>query len=905
MKILKMQVLRGPNVWSNYRKKLIQMRLDLEEMENFPTNKIDGFKERLEKLLPTMVKHECSEGVRGGFFKRVEEGTWMGHVIEHVALEIQSLAGMEAGYGRTRSTKEEGVYNVVFAYEVEEAGLYAAKAAVRIVEAIIEGKLYEIDADIEAMRAICKKECLGPSTKSIVDEAERRGIPWLRLESNSWIQLGYGVNQVQFQATITGKTNCLGVDIAGNKDLTKRVLTKAKIPVPKGGVCYDLDEMKQLLIDVGYPIVIKPLDSNQGKGASINVASWPDAVQGFNFARQYSKAVLVEKYVTGYDFRILVINNKVVAAAKRIPAHVIGDGETSIRQLIEIENSDPRRGYGHENVLTKIDIDRDTDSMLAKNHLTLNSVPSDGEIIYLKSTANLSTGGTAIDVTEDLHPENVFLAERISKIVGLDVCGIDIMADSLETPIRSNGGVVLEVNAAPGFRMHIAPSKGKPRNVGAAVVDMLYPPGKPSRIPIIAITGTNGKTTTTRLMAHMAKNSGFRTGYTTTDGIYVNDFLVEEGDTTGPMSAQFILKDPTVDFAVLETARGGILRSGLAFNQCDVAIITNIREDHLGLNDIHTVRDLANVKAVVARSVRKSGWAVLNAEDENCVRIARELDCKVAFFSLDEKNEIIRKQIAAEKPVAVYENGFISIIKGSQRIRVENVSHIPVTFDGSAKFMVANAMAGALAGYLWGFRLDDIRYSLQTFIPSFEQPPGRLNLFEFADFKVLIDYAHNPHGYKAIEDYIKNMDASRKIGIISGIGDRRDEDISECAAIACRMFDHIIIRQEHDLRGRSADSIVQLLPESIKEHNCDMTYEIISAETDAIKRALEIAGKGDLVVALSEQYKNVVEIVKNELQNEKNQQPVNSAPSNRRQPPVSAVAINHMNLNRNYYGNHA
>lgn len=905
MKILKMQVLRGPNVWSNYRKKLIQMRLDLEELENFPTNKIDGFGDRLQKMLPTMAKHECSEGVYGGFFMRVEQGTWMGHVIEHIALEIQSLAGMEAGYGRTRSTNEEGVYNVVFAYDVEEVGLYAARAAVRIAESLIANEPYDLNADLEAMRAICKRECLGPSTQNIVDEAERRGIPWMRLESNSWIQLGYGANQIQFQATITGRTKCIGVDIAGNKQTTKRVLAKAKIPVAKGGICYDLDELKQLLIDVGYPIVIKPLDANQGKGASINVTNWDDAKEGFAIAREYSNAVLVERFITGSDYRILVVNNKVVAAAKRVPAHVIGDGKSTINELIDIENSDPRRGNGHENVLTKITVDQHTESILAKNNLSVSSVPGDGEIVYLKSTANLSTGGTAIDVTDDVHPENIFMAERIARIVGLDICGIDIMAETLETPIRANGGVVIEVNAAPGLRMHIAPSEGKPRNVAAAVLDMLYPPGRPSRIPIIAVTGTNGKTTTTRLLAHMAKNSGFKTGFTTTDGIYVNDFVVEEGDTTGPLSAQFILKEPTVEFAVLETARGGILRSGLAYNQCDVAIITNIKEDHLGLNDIHTVRDLANVKAVVARSVRKSGWAVLNADDQNCVRIARELDCKVAFFSMNEKNALIQKQIAAGKPVAVFENGYITIVKGSQKIRIENVSHIPVTFDGSAKFMVANAMAGALAGYLWGFRLDDIRYSLQTFVPSFEQTPGRLNLFEFKDFKVLIDYAHNPHGYNAIEDYLKDVTANRKIGIISGIGDRRDEDIRECAAIACRMFDHIIIRQEHDLRGRAADEILKHITTAIDESGCNVQYEIISKETDAIRRAMEIAGKGDMVVALSEQYKNVVEIVKKELQNEKGQSPAAESSPNRRQAPMPSVALNMMNLNNNYYGKHA
>lgn len=902
MKILKIQVLRGPNVWSNYRKKLIQMRLDLEKMENFPTNKIPGFHDRIRELLPSMEKHECSEGFHGGFFLRVKEGTWMGHVIEHIALEIQSLAGMEAGYGRTRSTRENGVYNVVFSFEIEEAGIYAARAAVRIAEALIDAKPYDLEADIQNLKAICKRHGLGPSTKSIVQEAERRGIPWMRLESNSWIQLGYGANQVQFQATITGRTNCLAVDIAGNKALTKSVLEKANIPVAKGGVCSDLDELKQMINEIGYPLVIKPLDANQGKGATINITNWDDACTGFKLARRYSDSIIVEKYIPGHDFRILVVNNKVVAAAKRIPAYVIGDGISTIEQLVAKENENPKRGEGHENTLTKIIIDEHTLMVLKKKGMHKASIPAEGETVYLKSTANLSTGGIAIDVTDEMHPENVFLAERISRIVNLDVCGIDLMAESLHTPIRSNGGVILEVNAAPGFRMHLHPSEGKPRNVASAVVDMLYPPGKPSRIPIIAVTGTNGKTTTTRLLAHMATNSGFRTGFTTTDGIYINGFQVQQGDTTGPMSANMILRDPSVEFAVLETARGGILRSGLAFNLCDVGIITNIREDHLGLNDIHTVRDLANVKAVVARSVKKDGWAVLNAEDEQCIEIAKELDCNVAFFSLTEKNDVIRKQIAAGKTVAILENGYLTVVKSNQRIRIDNVSHVPITYDGNARFMVANALAAALAGYLWGFKLQDIRYSLETFFPGTEQTPGRLNLFEFNDFKVLVDYAHNPHGYRAIEDYLKNVRAERKIGIISGIGDRRDEDIRECAEIACKMFDYIIIRQEHDLRGRTASDILRLLEQGISDSECGIPYEVISEETEAIKRALVLAGKGDIIVALSEMYQSVVEIVKNELKNEKSQSTMVDSTTDRKQPAAPAVAMNLINFNNNYYG---
>jgi cyanophycin synthetase len=868
MKILKIQALRGPNIWSVQRKKLIQMRLDLEDMENFPTNKIEGFRERIEAMFPTMIEHRCSEGVRGGFFIRIERGTWMGHVIEHIALEIQTLAGMETGFGRTRETKTPGIYNVVFSYTEESVGLFAAESAVAIAEALITGTPYDAEADIQKMREIRERVRLGPSTGSIVDEAVSRDIPWIRLGTNSLVQLGYGINQMRFQATITCKTSNIAVDIACNKEETKRMLDNASIPVASGSICVDEEDLQNTITKIGYPIVIKPLDGNHGKGASINVTRWEDALEGLTHAKQYSRRVIVEKFITGFDFRVLVIDNKLVAAAKRVPAHVIGDNKNTIQELIDITNKDPRRGYGHENVLTEITVDRDTLDLLEKSNYTLETIPHNGETVYLKSTANLSTGGTSVDVTEMMHPENIFLAERISRVIGLDICGIDIMAENLTQPLKENGGVILEVNAAPGFRMHLAPSEGLPRNVAAPVIDMLYPPGKPSRIPIIAVTGTNGKTTTTRLLAHIVKNNGYKVGFTTSDGIYIQNHMLEKGDTTGPISAEYILKDPTVEFAVLETARGGILRSGLGFSRCDIAIITNIKEDHLGLNDIHTLDDLARVKKVVARSVKKEGWAILNAEDEQCVKIASDLSCNVAYFSMDEENEIIKKLAKEGKTVAVYENGFITIKKGEWKIRVEKASHIPLTLGGKAKFMIANVLAATLASYLWGFKTDDISLSLQTFIPSVAQTPGRMNIFEFKRFKVMIDFAHNPAGYAAIEDLLNNIDATRKIGIIAGVGDRRDEDIRECATIAGRMFDHIIIRQEKHLRGRTEDEIVNLILEGIEASGRDVTYEIITKEVEAIKHAINIADEGTFITALSDVVTNAIEIVQEYLDKE-------------------------------------
>lgn len=865
MKILKIQALRGPNIWSIRRQKLIQMRLDLEELEERPTDKIDGFRERIENLLPTLIEHRCSEGCRGGFFQRVDRGTWMGHVIEHIALEIQTLAGMDVGFGRTRETKTPGVYNVVFNYLEEKVGIYAAKAAVKIAEALIAGEDYDLTDDIQNMKEIREDVRLGPSTASIVDEAVSRDIPFLRLGRNSLIQLGAGVNQMRFQATITCKTSNIAVDIACNKEQTKKMLDDASIPVAKGDICYDEEDLKDTIDHIGYPIVIKPLDGNHGKGASINVTNWEDAVKGLKHAKEYSRRVIVEKFVTGFDFRVLVINNEVIAAAQRVPAHVIGNGKNTIQELIDITNEDPRRGYGHENVLTEITIDRTTERLIDNAGYKLDSVLPQDETLYLKSTANLSTGGTSVDVTDLMHPENVFIAERISRVIGLDICGIDIMAPNLTQSLKENGGVILEVNAAPGFRMHLAPSEGLPRNVAAPVIDMLYPPGKPSRIPIISVTGTNGKTTTTRLISHIVKNNGYRVGFTTSDGIYIQNHMMEKGDTTGPISAEYILKDPTVEFAVLETARGGILRSGLGFKVCDIGVITNIQEDHLGISDIHDLKDLSRVKSVVVESVKKDGWAVLNGEDENCLNIARSLSCNVALFSLDESCPAIIEHCAEGGIAAIYENGFITIKKGDWKIRVERATHIPLTLNGKAKFMIANVLAATLSAYLYGFKTEDIKQSLATFIPSAAHTPGRMNIFEFSKFKVLIDFAHNPTSYLGIEDYLSSVDASRKIGIISGVGDRRDEDIKECAKIAARMFDHIIIRQEKHLRGRTEEEIINLILEGLQEGDASVTHEVVSLEVEAIKHAISIAEEGTYIVALSDVIDNAIDIVQSYL----------------------------------------
>ncbi len=864
MKINEIKVLRGPNYWSVTRSKLIQMRLDLEELEAAPTNTISGFRERLEALFPTMIEHRCSIGTKGGFFQRVEEGTWMGHVIEHIALEMQTLAGMETGFGRTRGTGKEGEYFVCFSYIEEEAGVFAARASVKIAEALISGAEYDLAADIMSLREIRENTRLGPSTGCIVEEAAKRGIPYIRLNKNSLVQLGYGVNQKRIRATIASTTSNIAVDIACNKEETKNLLGAAEIPVPKGDVVRTESELQHAIEKIGYPIVIKPIDGNHGKGNTTNIITWEQAQTAFEAAKQYGRNIIVEKYITGFDFRILVIDYKFICAALRTPASITGDGKNTIQYLIDETNKDPRRGYGHEKVLTQITIDQFTQKMLDDKGYTLATIPKEGELVLLKPTANLSTGGTSTDVTDEVHPSNIIMCERIAKIIGLDICGIDIMASDLRNPITINGGSVLEVNAAPGFRMHIDPSVGLPRNVAEPVVDMLFPKGHPGTIPIVAVTGTNGKTTTTRLVAHIAKTAGFKVGYTTSDGVYIQNQLMVKGDCTGPLSTQFVLKDPTVDFAVLECARGGILKNGLAFRNCDVAIVTNISADHIGLGGISSLEQMAKVKAVLPETVINSGYAILNAEDDLVYAMHKGLTCNVAFFSMDEKNPRIVEHCKKGGYASIYENGYITIMKGNWKVRVIKVADVPITYGGKALHNIMNCLPAVLASYLWrNIKIDDIKLALQTFLPSPTQAPGRLNLFQFKQFQFLVDFAHNPAGLNLLCDFINKLEGSPKIGLISGTGDRRDEDIRELGRISAKNFDEIIIRQDKNLRGRSAEEMVNLLLEGINEAKTkDIPIKIIYNEKEAIMHAYNTAKPGSLITIMCDVVAEALDLIK-------------------------------------------
>ncbi len=837
MKIVEIKILRGPNYWSVRRTKLIQMKLDLEELEQQPTNTIDGFRERLEKMFPSMIEHRCSVGAKGGFFQRVVEGTWMGHVIEHIALEIQTLAGMNTGFGRTRGANEkEGVYYVCFTYLEEDAGVYAAKASVRIAEALINNTDYDLANDIQQLREIREDTRLGPSTGCIVDEAAKRNIPYIRLNKQSLVQLGYGVNQKRIRATIASTTSNIAVDIACNKEETKMLLEAAEIPVPRGTVVRTEVGLDEAIAKFGYPLVIKPIDGNHGKGNTTNITDREQALKALEAAKHYGSKVIVERFITGYDFRCLVINHKFICAALRTPASVVGNGKNTIQHLIDETNKDPRRGYGHEKVLTQITVDGSTMKMLEDIGYTLETIPKKDELVLLKTTANLSTGGTSTDVTDEVHPANIFMCERISKIIGLDICGIDIMTADLRTPVNENGGAILEVNAAPGFRMHIDPSEGLPRNVAEPVVDMLFPKGSEGRIPIIAITGTNGKTTTTRLTAHIAKNAGKKVGYTTSDGVYIQNQLMMKGDCTGPVSSTFVLKDPTVDFAVLECARGGILKNGLAFEKCDVAIVTNVAADHMGLGGINTMEQMAKVKAVVPETVFPHGYAILNAEDDLVYGMKDGLKCNIALFSMDENNVRLKEHCSKGGLATVYENGYVTIMKGNWKIRVMQAKDIPLTYEGKAVHNIANCLPAVLATYLYrDITIEDIRQGLQTFMPGESLTPGRLNFFHFKNYSFLADFAHNPHGLKLLCDFVSKLEYKTNIGVISGTGDRRDEDIRELGEISARHFDQLIIRCDKNLRGRTAEEIISLLQEGINNVNPNIPTIVIANENEALE----------------------------------------------------------------------
>jgi cyanophycin synthetase len=874
MAVTEVGVYRGPHYYSHTP--MIRIQLDLGRLEEWPTDRIAGFTDALLGLLPGVGRHGCSLRVRGGFERRLREGTWLGHVAEHVALELQTLAGSRATRGKTRSVKNRpGVYNVMFAYNEEKVGLMAGRIALELVDSLLPSDLqgisgldriyaldggFELERRLDALKRLVRRKALGPSTKALVDEAERRGIPVMRLDEKSLIQLGHGRYQQKIRASITGRTSIVAADLAGDKDMTKKLLDESGVPVPRGIVVRDVEEAVRGARRLRFPLVTKPLDGNHGRGVTIGIGDEEQLRFGFREAQAQAKGrdVIVEQYFEGNDHRILVVGGKMVAVAERVPPQVVGDGISTIRQLVAEVNRDPRRGEGHENVMTRIRIDAHVEEYLARSGLSPDSIPEADEVVQLRATANLSTGGTAVDRTNEIHPDNAEIARRAALIVGLDVCGVDFVCPDIGRSVRETGGGVIEVNAAPGLRMHIEPSEGAPRDVAKPIIEMLFPRGRSSRIPIIAITGTNGKSTVGRMTKHILRYTGCTVGLTSTTGVYINDILTHEGDATGPRSARMILRDPTVEVAVLETARGGLLREGLAYEQADIATCLNVTADHLGLKGIETVEDLASVKQVVVEAVRRGGYSILNADDPLTVRMARRAGGRIVWFSLNggaEMSPMLREHVDEGRPAVVREpgpeGGTIVLYEDSRRELIMKAGDIPATLHGMAEFNVANSLAAIAIALAHEVPILTIRSAMAQFRSTFEQNPGRLNVHDAHGFRVIVDYAHNAAGLEALGKVVRGLSHryKRTIGSVSMAGDRRDEDILELGRIAGGIFDELIFREDPYTRGRPRGEVMNLLKKgALESGRSEEHLHLIAGEPQSTAAALAMGRPGDLVV---------------------------------------------------------
>ena len=888
MKIRNTNLYLGPNQYAKFR--VIRHVLDIGVLENWPSAKLGpDFIDGLIAALPGLDEHGCSYRKPGGFVRRLREddGTWMAHIIEHVALELQCVAGNEVSFGRTRSTGELGQYNMVYAYIHRDVGLAACELAIKLLMHLLPAEVqkqtgYALDEDwdwddeLHSFIRRAQRHAFGPSTASLVAAAEERDVPWLRLNKYSLVQFGHGKHQQRIQATITSETRHIAVEVSCDKEDTHNLLNDLGLPVPHQYMVYSEREAVRGAQKMGYPVVLKPLNANHGRGVSINLSDEEEVRTAFGFAREQgtSKAVLVESFITGFDHRMLVVGNELVAVAKRVPGHVVGDGKQTIAKLIDEVNADPRRGVGHEKVLTQLELDDQALRLMANAGHSSETVLPAGETFYLRDTANLSTGGTAIDLTDVVHPDNREMAVRAVQAVGLDVGGVDFLTDDISQSYKDIGGAIVEVNAAPGFRMHVAPSEGEPRDVAGKVIDMLFPPGRPSRIPIAAITGTNGKTTTSRMLAHILKTCGNTVGLTTSDGIYVDGKQTVKGDTTGPKSAQMVLRDPVVDFAVMETARGGLVRSGLGYDSTNVSACLNVASDHLGLGGVETLEQLAAIKRIVVEAATDT--VVLNADDKNCLLMADHSDAKHIFYvTMNHDHKLVKQHIDAGGKAAVLEkamNGdMITIYDNCTHISLIWTHLIPATIEGKATHNVQNSMFAAAMAYSFGQDIDQIRLGLKTFNTTFSQAPGRMNVYDELPFRVILDYAHNPAAFESLTNLVDKLDAhERKIIAVSCPGDRRDEDVSDATAILAGHYDHYILKADDNRRGRGDDEIPQLMKKGLMEQGVsEEKICVIADEQDAIQKALEMGREKDLIIVVgdnvSRSWKQIVHFGDEEL----------------------------------------
>jgi cyanophycin synthetase len=871
MKIVSSNVYVGPNIYAHFP--VIRHVLDLEALEDWPTGRLgESFVDPLLEDLPGLHDHGCSYREPGGFVRRLreDEGTWLGHVMEHIAIELQNVAGSNVTFGRTRSIDgQPGHYTMVFQYLDAEVGREASRLSLQLIHSLLPGEVRPQEApdsdwnfaeERDNFIRYAQSRAFGPSTGSLVHAAEDRGIPWIRLNRQSLVQFGHGRYQQRIQATTTTRTSNIAVELASDKEETNTILRDLGLPVPKQKLVRRPQDAVRAAERIGFPVVLKPLSGNHGRGVSINLKT-PDEVEAaFEKAREHGRNVIVESFLEGYDHRLLVVNGKLVAAAKRMPGHIVGDGKNTIERLVDTVNEDPRRGVGHEKVLTRLEFDHQAERLLQKVGYDRSTVPKKGEIVYLRSTANLSTGGTAIDVTDVIHPDNREMAERTIKAIGLDIGGVDFLTKDITESYREAGGGICEVNAGPGFRMHVAPSEGTPRDVAGPVIDMLFPSDQPSRIPIAAVTGTNGKTTTARMLAHILKMSGHTVGFTSTDGVYIDGQLSVPGDMTGPVSAKMILRDPSVDAAVMEVARGGMLRGGLGFQSCNVSACLNVAADHLGLKGIDTLEQLAEIKRVPIEIAKDA--AVLNADDNLCLQMADYTEAEtLCYVTMNPGHPLVKQHIRAGGQAFVLEEG----MNGHMITIYDNESHtpllwthlIPATIEGRAMHNVQNAMFAAALAYNMGKSIEDIRHGLRTFDSTFFQAPGRMNIYDEHPFKVILDYAHNPAAVTAMCNLVDRFEPEgRRIVVLAAPGDRRDEDIREIAAIAAGHFDHFICRCDDNRRGRGPDEVAVMLKNKLLEEGISADcIDVVPDEQEATSTALRMAGLGDLILVLADNIK--------------------------------------------------
>jgi len=868
MRILERSVYVGPSQHAHFP--VIRLLLDLGELEQWPTARLGpGFIDGLVAAVPSLAEHGCSYREPGGFLRRMREGegTWLGHVLEHVAIELQNIAGEDVTFGKTRSVDgRPGVYTVVYEYAQREEGIAAGELALKLLCSLMPEETRpagSVPADWHWEEArddfirYAQKRALGPSTASLVRAGVERGIPWLRLNNQSLIQFGHGKYQQRIQATITGKTPYISVELASDKEETNKILGSLGLPVPRQHLVTSQSEAVKAAQRLGGPVVLKPYNGNHGRGITINISGDDEIRAAFDAAREHSRSVIVETFQEGADHRLLVVNGELIAATRRTPGHVVGDGRRTITDLVEIVNQDPRRGVGHEKVLTRLELDREANLMMERVGYTADSVPEEGEVVFLRSTANLSTGGTATDVTDIIHPDNRDMAVRAVRAIGLDVGGVDFISPNIAESYKNIGGAICEVNAAPGFRMHVAPSEGTPRDAAGPVIDMLFPPGTPSRVPIAAVTGTNGKTTTARMLAHITKMAGYTPGLTTTDGVYIDGQRTVEGDMTGPVSARMVLSDPHIDLAVLETARGGLLRAGMGVPEVDVGAVLNIAADHLGLKGIDTLEQLAEIKRIVVEVAKDC--AVLNADDVNIMKMSGYTDAKtICYVTMNPSHALVREHIRAGGRACALEAGvnghMVTLYDKGSHIPLMWTHLIPATLEGRALHNVQNAMFAAAMAFSLGIKLDAIRQGLRTFDTTFFQAPGRMNVYDEHPFKVVMDYAHNAHAVGMMADLAQRLDvAGRRIVVVAAPGDRRDEDIQDIARAVAGRFDHYVVKRDDSLRGRDGDEVPRIIARALQAAGvADTAIEQIPDEQQAIDAALRMGKPGDLVLVFAD-----------------------------------------------------